>query len=552
MKYKKLTLVIAILAVLALLLTISGCGQEEELVEQPDSVVDDVDNSQQNQADESVPEPVADVVADEPEPVADAAEEVVEDSALEDLEEVVEIVQAHFDRFSEDELALGDSVDFKEKLFEEEVDFDGESYTVKTYLRVTDGLRVAYSLVDDEDFEAEPALVYSKDSIKLYVVVKDGFDFSEVNADEPLKLSVLGQELTIVEANGESLKLLHGNEAYVEEGLPFEDVTLEAVAIEKVVLSCNGEHETVSEGETVKLCNKRVKVVDVFFRGETGNGATLRVGEDIHEDLNDGDAFIKDEDGDAIWTWLIDIDEGMIGFEYTLKATKADEAVLRPGESLDLLGLTMSFDWDSEPKYESFDVSFDEEDLVEEYENVLVFEGKFLYGDEEEANKVLWTSAKTHEETVIDVAEIPAYWVRNDGVTVCLQETKDETLRCGSLAQEVPAVPAETYTETIVDQAATFWVKEDSDWIAVEDVLFAESELSLSESLCFGDVCLSVDLENQELVAVFVGEEDLSERDHDVLTSAGIVLENVEDSVEDNELSFRVPKELVQLKVSFA
>ena len=196
-----------------------------------------------------------------------------------------------------------------------------------------------------------------------------------------------------------------------------------------------------------------------------------------------------------VWNWLIDTEENVIGFEYALKATKANEAVLRVGDSLDLLGLaTMSFDWDNEPEYSEFELSFDEFDLGEDLENVLVFEGNFVHGDEEGVKKVLW-----------------------DG------------------------------TE--------FWAKNDSrDWTPVVDVLFADSEVALSgnEEICFADVCLSVDLDKEELLNVSVGEEKVSTWDHDVLTAKGVVLEDVENSVEDNELTFKVPEDTLELSVSFA
>ena len=490
---RNLKKILSVIAITAMLILVAGCSKESEQPAPEQPAQPTVQPAPAMAPAPAPAEPAEEVVQPAPPTPAPTEEPVVTAAPAEEpeLEEEVEEAQELFDRFTEDKLELGSSADMRELLYKQEVSLDEEDYTVRTYFDTNEGLKVEFSLAGDKDFESTPALTYEKRSISIYVVIKDGFDFSDVSEDNELKLEVLGHRLNIVKREDDKLTLLSGSEVWLEEGNLLDGVKLEVVGRDSAVLTCDGEVETVDEGEVGRICGKQVRVTSMISKDNYG-AALVRVGDDLLETVEDGDVYVEDDEGEAVWQWTIDTDENLIGWEYVSKADREEEEVLRPGDSLDLLGLlTLSFDYDESPEYSEYEMSFDEYDLDGEgYVEVLVLEGNYEYGDEEEASKLLWDGE--------------SYYAKIDG----------------------------------------------GDWEPISEVILAGSELSLGEDLTLGEISLSVDLESQEILSVYVGEEDVSEREHDVLTQYGIVIWNVDDALEDGVLVLDVPEEQLEMKVS--
>ena len=394
--------------------------------------------------------------------------------------------------FSKDNLALGDSADKKVVVLKSQVEWDGDKYDTKYYVELTTDVKIGYSLLNDQDLEKNAVLMLDKTkAVKLYAVIKDSFSSADISEENPLELPLFDQKLLIVKAEGNKMTLMRGAEAFLKVGQELEGVTLLDVSSNKAVVKVGESTEVIAEGKLARVGGKQVYVSSVFSRdAKDESSAILRVGADVVEEVVSGDEY------NANFNWLVDAETATFGLETSLRADAADEPVLKIGDSLDLLGFAkLSFLEDNKPSVQSYELEVDNNfDIADEETNVVVMRGQFdlvwSNGDEDTVSEVIWDGSK-------------------------------------------------------------FLAKDDSnDYVEVTNVKFADTTEALNaEGLGFLDVSFSADWATQAFTSVKVGDKELALRDHDVLTSYGVVLESVRDNSENGLLVFSLPEEKTTYKI---
>jgi len=255
-----------------------------------------------------------------------------------------------------------------------DIEHDGDNYDYEEVVTL-DGLKVGVSSSGDLEFEDKPYLLFTKTgAVKYAFEFEDEFEYADVTEDEPLKLKLLGKELTVVKVTADSFTYKVAEEISLKEveskTIGTDVVILEGVFDGKVRVSVNGEVKSISDGNTKDFGELQVRVKDVLYKGYQSEfaAADLEIGNDILETVEDGDEYVKD---DERFVWTMDADATLlksIGLSYDIKADDKDEEILALGEKLDFLGyFDVGFDLEKSYEYNDYELSFDDikdEDLA--------------------------------------------------------------------------------------------------------------------------------------------------------------------------------------------
>lgn len=190
-----------------------------------------------------------------------------------------------------------------EKLFDGELDFDGDEYEAEEVL-VLDGLMVD---TNKEDYEANAYLTFPVEGLTYKFVVETGLDISEIDEDEPLEFNLLGQPVKVTEWTVDSVTFTKGVEVLFEEGETKEvdgnTIFVKIIGQDYVYVVVNDAltGEMIETGDTEEVEGIEIEATEVLYTEKTTSYATLTIGEEVLEEVENGDEFKKD----SIWEWAI-------------------------------------------------------------------------------------------------------------------------------------------------------------------------------------------------------------------------------------------------------
>jgi hypothetical protein len=249
-----------------------------------------------------------------PEQVQEQLDELQEqidekDAMIEQLQEELETASEIIDPegYLLDGLRINDAVPTKAvsdreiDLFDGTVEVDDEDINAVELLRL-EGLFLEANGVD---FKEDVLLTVPEEGIKYQFILESKFDRSLVTEDEPLMISLLGEEAKIVEWSANKIVMQKGEKFLFEEGeiKEIEGAEVEIIIIhdDYVYLRVNDETEKITEGDSATVGGIEIFANEVLCNDDGLDLAELRIGESIEEVIEAGDEFEED----SVWEWQI-------------------------------------------------------------------------------------------------------------------------------------------------------------------------------------------------------------------------------------------------------
>ena len=245
-------------------------------------------------------------VADPEDPPVDDEDEVdieVEERVSTNDDKTVASIEAFYGQPIE--VVIGDSK--LGKFIDDEIDFDGTDYDVKEVIMLSGTILTS---IDDEDFGTDPYFTVDAGDIVYKYIFEEEIDLSEISEDDELEIVFLGQRISIIDADRNSITIEKGKEIDLMEGdsitVDGEVLTATTITEKKVLISCEGWGSiTLDEDETDDICGIEIKAVDIIEDEDVADRVTLIVGTDVEESIDDGDDYYDDEE----WEWIINLPE---------------------------------------------------------------------------------------------------------------------------------------------------------------------------------------------------------------------------------------------------
>ena len=207
-------------------------------------------------------------------------------------------------------------------LFDGEVDFDGSDYDAEESL-ILNGLELR---ANDNDFEGDVYLTIPRDSISYQFVIETSLDTSKIGVDdETLTFDFLGNEVEISEWDLDTVTFTQGTEHFMTEGesVTFNDkeIVLEYVLKNAVYVTVDGIGKKIDEGKTGRINIVEIKVDEVLYTGDSTreNKAVIVLGDEVEFEVSDGEEY----EDDSIWVWHIS--ENSIGLVLDEEFVELDE-----------------------------------------------------------------------------------------------------------------------------------------------------------------------------------------------------------------------------------
>lgn len=534
MKWKKTLLALAICALLVL--GITGCAQESEVVvdevEVPveiDGVVYDEEtinallNADPETVEVEVPIVIENITYDE-EAILELLNPVEEE--VEEIEVVVELLGDYKDYFlSESVDTVIDDSDL-DYLIDSEIDFDGSDIDVKETLEVTSDVVLAYSIGYEDDFGANPYLSgITRDSIVYLYTFEDDVALVDIDDDDKLVVSFLGEDISIVSADVGEITYTGSNSHYMHtaESISVEDkvFTLVDVSSGAIVADVDGVVEIVTLSIQGTVNGLDIYVENVFARDTVEDStAMINLGESSRVAVDSGDYY----DDAEMWEWVI-TDDGTnlqsIGLSLNEKFNKLDVdsdelAALAVTECITLPSdyMRICFDSTNEPGYESLEVYFDEIDVngTDTKVTAVTMSDDFIALDDEEFKTIY-----------------------SDGTSIFYKDGSDYVTATGSVA---------TIELSDADYLVTFGV--------LGQVLIEDEDAKV--------ITIDADAANERLGAIESDAEasdvsydgtDLGTEDGDKLSPFGVIISSPESNADNDEVAIELPTEKLELTIGF-
>ena len=373
-----------------------------------------------------------------------------------------------------------------ETLFDGKVEFDGEDYDAEETLNVTNLILKA------NDFDGVPYLIVPENTIEFKLVFEDNLNTSLISEEETLEFNLLGEEVEVSEWKVDEITFTKGKEVILktEESIVVEDksVVLKYVTDDAVYVEVGGVGKSIDEDETRTVNGVEIKVKDVFA-SSSYSVATLVVGTEIEKTISDSDEYAED----SIWEWVIT--NNSIGLTLVEDFTELDEDfnALSIGEKVSLPNNYACVLFDSIIEENSEEYTFELDD------DFVKVKGNFESGIEDYGEIYVYTDGSIYEDDN-------------------LEDYISEQVKLGN-------------TDLILSA--------DDSRILIQD--------SVSKDKL---VYLGLNLTQIKVDKIENGWKNITSKDEDFLTNYGILVENPEDSIEDEYFKINVPEEKLEATVS--
>ena len=381
-------------------------------------------------------------------------------------------------------------------LFDGEVEFDGKDYDAEETFVLKDVELVA----NGNDFEGVPYMTFPEGAIEYKLEFETDLNTNLIDDDETLTFNFLGKEVTVSEwIVGNEVTFSQGEEHLLTEGssvtINGKVVALTWVGSGAVYVTVDGDGAKIFEGKTKKISGLEIKAEDVLYTEKSGSEskAILVIGDEVSFEVENGEEYAED----SIWEWRIT--ESSIGLVLVEEFMELDEDfnALAPGESICLPNDYVCVVYNGVVEEDSEVYTFE---LDGDFVEVI---GNFEYGTKD------YDKIYIHNETGLIYEDDNT----DDliGEEVKLGDTK-MTLVFGVLYKVIRIGNDEFFNEFVV-----------------------------STNLQFANANKNSD----NLV-----DWDCNGEDENFLTDYGILVENPEDSCEDQEFRITVPEERLEASVS--
>ena len=369
------------------------------------------------------------------------------------------------------------------KLFDNEIEFDGDDYDAEEVLELN-GLKIVNNGVD---FAENVYLEVPENGIVYKFIIENGLNTDDIGADETLEITLLGQDIEIVDWNetDNEITLAKGEQYTFAEGetqtIDGKEISVRAIGDDNdgsyVFVMVGTESDKIYEDGTKTINGMEIEIKDVIIPHSlnTEAFATLKVGEDVLITIENGDEYEED----SIWDWVIGANE--IGLTLNDNFDSLDDRngndILDVGKSISLPNnyLTISFDGLEDEDIEKYTFELDG--------SVVVIEGKFING------------INDYDEIFVNGTEM--YSDEDDVGNTSLAITTEVFLGDSKIN-----------------------ITTDGTNIVIDDISIA---LTLS--------------------TINVGTTNISGAEDNYRTDYGIIIETPEDAVDDQEIVIEVPEE---------
>ncbi len=188
------------------------------------------------------------------------------------------------------------------------IDFNGETIDVKEEVYFEGVVKTS---IDDVDFGKDSHLTVEEYALEYKYIFDDQVILLDISIKHPLKIKVLGRNVTIISATSSEITARFGTEVTILQG---ETKTVDGNKIEVIAmtdsvvsLKVNGGSGSVTIGNSKKINGLEVVVDNILYQAYD-NGikeVTLIVGDKVQETYQDGDfmdMFVEDSEE---WEWEI-------------------------------------------------------------------------------------------------------------------------------------------------------------------------------------------------------------------------------------------------------
>ncbi len=390
------------------------------------------------------------------------------------------------------------------RLKDDSLEFNDKNYRYVDEITTTPDVKVAVSGLTefDPDFGSEPRLSFEgRKSLSVVRTFKTLPDWTTVTTDNPITISVLGEDLEVthVDTTTNSITINNGNQKTLVAGESFKGFTAVAVGDSAVhLIYTNSDNEVVEDFILEDKHSKKIgetKVYAEIFDADQ-NQVILTVGDKVKKTVKDGDAYFGQDEDKPEYVWHIDPKNGQFGV--VLDVTLDDpETALKLGDKLVLpngFGV-ITFKQMNDVERSNYDFSFSRNvDLNGTLSNTLTLHGDFEYDDSRDVSEVEW---------------------RNNTFYVYNSDTRN--------------------------------------YQPVSNVYFKVNGKEVPTDLQIGGLSISVDVDAREITSLTYLGEDLSDHEQDVLTTEGFVIDNPKHAVDSGKLDLTgMPEEEVEYGVEIS
>ena len=447
---------------------------------------------------------------------------------------------------TEDEIALGELLipgflptltDKKiPTLIDDEIDWEGEDYDVHEEILLGD-MQIQTTL---DNNELESTALTNDEDLKYKYVFDDEINIVNNWDDvDSFTISILGQDYDVEEFDDDSITVSTSQEKILKIG--------ESITIDGVVLTVEDIFDNTIQINNVLINNEKTKTVDgievkinsvAYSYDDSRSKVILTAGKEISTTYSDRDDYVDRNGEETDWEWSIQLDpsgEQFIGVNYIESQTDEDDDLVYEGGSYDFPEnyASVQFEGLTDVSYGDFKLSFD--DGLKMDGSNLVGDVVILEGPEEDSFVI---------NSIIETDTIAYHYNGTYNLYYLDEDTNDFDL-----------VPTINSTKLVKDDT-NFDVVIDLNYLVLwnlnEEIVFdiTNGTLGYIGTTSLGDVEQSDSTDIVIYNNINPTGKEIGKKDNNILTHSGIIIENPEDNLEDDEVSFSVPSETVFAKVS--
>jgi len=431
----------------------------------------------------------------------------------------------------------------------------------------TNGLYVQTSLTSDDDYETDVYLEIKPDNIRYCFEFDDSINISKADEDYPLEIEFLGDTLTIIGADADSITAEVGNKQtlYVGDTMTVGGKTIELKDVGSdgtIVVIVDGVQDYISEGYTKTVNGVKIYNKAGFYTDEkTDRWAIIVAGEEARETYDNGDPYIGEDEDNPTWVWYLanlNTNDPTICVEYDQTRDSLDDEPVGVGEcyalpndyaKVCLDSLTVA---DSDYATYTFEVKdgVDLSDVFSGETDEVVF--RISTSDEEGLTYIGGSSTKSSNKVYL-------YMKASNNITILYVDTdSNDVMYAGDIepGDSNVQVAKINYDDTQLDiNVSTVYnstkTQIDAILLKVEgldanDAIYMNVSIDTSakQIKALGDTA-----EQEESAELKWGSTSIGNKDVDLRTKYGIIIKDPESNGANDMVKLEVPADQVEAKI---
>ncbi len=252
-------------------------------------------------------------------------------------------------------------------LIDTEIEYDDEDYDVHEEVCLKG---IVLTSLDDEAFGLEPYFTIAAGDIVYKYIFEDAVPLEDIHIEEPLEITLLGEDYSIIEATSNEITVRFGTELGFNEGdtkvVDGTEITVIAVMEESVSVKVNSITETIYDGDTEQVGDLEISVDEIIYQGyaEGVKHTVLIVGDKVEDTYKDGDDFELFIEDDEEFKWVIDLPGyiGVVNQEEYKEIEDEDYKAIGVGGSISLPNSYLSINFKQITESDVVDLTFKVDD----------------------------------------------------------------------------------------------------------------------------------------------------------------------------------------------